>query len=294
MRLIGSNNRRKFFRVECSTPICTEVTIVRINNQLVNTGSTKVCVEDIGPGGLKFISKLDLPVNPNFIVKFYTIILEEPLLIEGYIVRKIKLEGGIFQYGVKFIIDEVEAIPIIKLLTELQVKARNGVKLSNCNLCIKNKMECFRLTTANKEKRVYLRFPFPAPVCAELSVKKINNKVINSESDKVCVEDIGQGGLRFLSNLNYPIIDDIIYQIEMTVINQMLLLKGYIVRKSEVEKGIFEYGVKFDITESQRTEISHAIETMRISMNRKVWFKEESFCSKNKIDCLRYRRMSIK
>lgn len=52
-------NRRKYFRVECATPICSEVTIVRINNQAVNTGATKVCVEDIGPGGLKFISKLD-------------------------------------------------------------------------------------------------------------------------------------------------------------------------------------------------------------------------------------------
>lgn len=293
MELSNGANRRKFFRVECATPICSEVTVVRINNQPVNTGTTKVCVEDIGPGGLRFISKLDLPVNPNFIVKFYILIMDRPILIEGFIVKKMEFEDGIFQYGVQFVAEDPQVKGIKKILSELDYLASRGIKDINSSFCIKSKMECFRLSKVESEKRGYLRFQCPSPLCAKLILKKINNKLVNAEGDTVCVEDIGQGGLRFLSHIEYPAIKDMMFEFQMIILDQKLFLKGYIVRKQEVEKGIYEYGVRFNILEGQKEEIGAAIESMKANLNRKLWFKKSSFCIKDKMDCLRARSMEI-
>jgi hypothetical protein len=286
-------NRRKYFRVECATPICSEVTVVRINNQPVNTGTTKVCVEDIGPGGLKFISKLDLPANPNFIVKFYIVIIDKPLLIEGFIVRKSEFENGIFRYGVQFVVDDSKVNNITELLSKLNYLVGKGIKDTGSSYCIKNKMECFRISKVESEKRAYLRFQCPSPLCAKLVLKKINNKAVNADGDTVCIEDIGQGGLRFLSHIDYPVIRDMLFEFQMIVLDHWLFLNGYIVRKHQIEKGIYEYGVKFDILKEQKQEIGEAIEAMKRNLSRKLWFKKSSFCIKDKLDCLRSRSLEV-
>jgi hypothetical protein len=282
-------NRRKHFRIGCATPICSEVTIVRINDQAVNTGTTKVCVEDIGPGGLKFISRLDLPVNPNIIIKFYTIILRKPLLLEGIIVRKTEIDKDMFQYGIQFVIDDSETDSISKLLNKLDFITTKGIRDLGSNFCIRNRMECFKLVRFDNEKRAYFRFQCPSPLCAKVIVKSINNKIINSSGDRICIEDIGQGGLKFLSHINYPVIKDILYEFQMIIADKTLDLNGYIVRKKEIETGIFQYGVIFDILDTQKHEINGAIDTMKKEINRRLWFKKSSFCVKDKIDCLRSR-----
>ena len=33
---------RKFFRVECKTPICTQISIVKFNNKIVTTGTGNI------------------------------------------------------------------------------------------------------------------------------------------------------------------------------------------------------------------------------------------------------------
>jgi hypothetical protein len=293
MELGNTSNKRKYFRIECTTPICSEVTITRINNQSVRTGSSRVCVEDIGPGGLKFVSNLDLPINPNLIIKFHIDILNNPVIIEGFIVRRSKLKNNIYQYGVSFAIQDTEVKLLWRLLNDLEYATRKGgVKNKGSSFCSKSKLECFKLEKIDREKRASLRFQCPSPLCAKLIVKKINNKTINSDSDRVCVEEIGQGGLRFLSHIDYPVISDILYEFQIIIFNQKLILKGYIVRKNEIENKVYQYGVKFDILDFEKEEVSEAIDTMKKEINMRLGIKRSSFCIRDKVECLRSRDVS--
>ena len=114
-------NRRKFFRVRLSTPICVQMTIVEVLGKEVSTGYTNVCANDLGAGGLSFLSKLVLPVSG--------------------IVRRRDVRPGVKEYGVKFtsISDEDN---YLSLFNRLQVTVRKLNSSSSCNFCRKKSYPC--------------------------------------------------------------------------------------------------------------------------------------------------------
>ena len=287
MAKTNQTNRRRYYRIECARPICSEITIVKVNNIPVNTGKTKVCIEDISVGGLKFVSKLILPVDSNIIVNFCVVILEQEIILQGFIVRRSELLSGVLQYGVKFLLEDSEIKSVAKILNALENLKTRNVKDFGPSFCIKDKLQCFSLQKTEKEQRAYFRFKCPSPLCAKLSVKRINNKIIDSVGDTVCIEDISQSGLRFLSHINYPVINDIYYEFQMIVSDLNLTITAHLVRKREVESGIFEYGARIDASYAQREDLKRFIEAFRKDFNRKYWFKKSSFCKKDKMECLR-------
>lgn len=292
MKIYNIGERRKHFRIECTTPICTKVTIAKIDNKPVNTGSSQVCVQDISPGGLKFLSNLLLPIKSNIIIKLNTIILDRSLDLDGVLVRRCTVNKGIYEYGIKFIIDDTTTDSLTKVLDELKLKLDKKLIIYNSNFCYRDKLECLRTKTIKGEHRSFFRYYCSNPICGDLFIIKINNKLIESNSDKVCIEDIGPGGLRFLSHIDLPIICDILYEIQLTILEQILFLRGYIVRKSEISKGIFQYGLKFDITDVQRQLIVNAIDEIKIRFDSGNKFKNICFCTKDKIDCLSSRSIN--
>jgi hypothetical protein len=52
------------------------MTIVKIKDRHIELGMTEPLIEDIGLGGLRFLSNIKLPVNPEIIIEFETEILE--------------------------------------------------------------------------------------------------------------------------------------------------------------------------------------------------------------------------
>lgn len=56
-------NQRKFFRVNLNISISTEISIVSVNGKTFETNVSCICVKDIGIGGLKFSTKLELPIS---------------------------------------------------------------------------------------------------------------------------------------------------------------------------------------------------------------------------------------
>jgi hypothetical protein len=287
-------NKRKHDRISCTTPICSEVTIIKVNDKKVNTGKTKVCVEDISSGGLKFISSLDLPVNPNIMVSFETIILNQELLFKGIIVRKIEIKSSIFQYGVKFVMEDDVVKANANILNDLDYVISKKIKDTGSNLCIKDKMECLLLSKTKKDQRRYIRFKCPNPLCSKLVLKRINNKIIDSYGDNICIEDIGEGGLSFLSHIDYPVIEDIHYELQVIVLDLRILLRGQIVRKNIVEDKIFKYGLRFDSLGLERSEFKQLLEAIRNSAEDKILFKKSSFCMKDKKECMRTRSNNLK
>jgi diguanylate cyclase (GGDEF)-like protein len=118
-------NKRQYFRVLLTYPLEADMTIERIGMKELNIGSTKVLIEDIGPGGLRFISAINLPKKEDIILRFTTEIFLGTFQINGHIVWSSELDDHIFQYGVKFNIDEIRRESLIKLLNNLQVKLKD-------------------------------------------------------------------------------------------------------------------------------------------------------------------------
>ena len=63
-------DRRKVFRITLHFPLSASMTLIRIHGRKVELGRTEVLVEDIGLGGLRFLSDIRLPVHRDIILEF--------------------------------------------------------------------------------------------------------------------------------------------------------------------------------------------------------------------------------
>ncbi len=137
------NNRRKYFRLLLEPSLCSEMTIVRIKENVIEASSCMVCIEDIGPGGLRFTTPLKLIVTPHVVLEFRMRILNETVKLHGYIVRQTELPNALYQYGVQFTIDEAERAAVQQMLNELAIRLRRGGNLFSCDFCATGKESCF-------------------------------------------------------------------------------------------------------------------------------------------------------
>lgn len=133
-------NRRKYFRVDFDVPLCTDVTISEIGGKRVKTGVSKVCVIDIGVGGLAFSSSLDFPIDNKVVFKFNANILGERTEFHGKIVRQTTIRPGTFKYGVQFIIDNQLENSYMRLFNKLAIGLRKNWR--NCEYSSCNKDKC--------------------------------------------------------------------------------------------------------------------------------------------------------
>lgn len=131
-------DKRKFFRIYLPTPLCADLSIIRIKGNDVKTGTSKVCIKDIGPGGLAFISKLNLPVDSEVLFRFSTTLFNKNTYFRGRIVR---LESGKIynKYGVEFIDEEAENFHLLNLLS---LRLRDKNRIEGCRFCTKDKQPC--------------------------------------------------------------------------------------------------------------------------------------------------------
>lgn len=141
-------NRRQFFRVEHSVPICATMSLYSVKGKIVATRSTYVCIQNIGPGGLCFWSDLSLPIVDTAIYSFKLTILESNLTLYGIIVRSKPISDNLKEYGVKFTEEENNNLTeITKIMNQwsiaLRKKKTSELKYS-CSLCNKKSIEdCF-------------------------------------------------------------------------------------------------------------------------------------------------------
>ncbi|MDP4144007.1 MAG: PilZ domain-containing protein [Bacillota bacterium] len=131
----GEDNRRKYFRIDLDTPLCTEMTIVEVKGKKIKTSITNVCVIDIGAGGLAFTSKLNFPIGKEVIFRFNTTIFKESISFIGNIIRRTEIRDGIYKYGVQFILDEQTETEYIKIFNRLLIALKKdwrNIEYSSC------------------------------------------------------------------------------------------------------------------------------------------------------------------
>ncbi|GEN32875.1 MULTISPECIES: PilZ domain-containing protein [Aneurinibacillus] len=137
-------NRRQFFRLPLPHPLSSDVTIIRIKENAIETGKAQVLIEDISPGGLRFVSDVRLPATPQVILEFETEIMNKTLQLPGYIVRKIlRDQQGIYEYGVKFTLDEGTYTELIPLLQLLAIRLRRTPIVGGCRFATNEELEKF-------------------------------------------------------------------------------------------------------------------------------------------------------
>jgi hypothetical protein len=115
------------------------MTIVSIHGQAVKTKSIHTCIEDIGPGGLKFVSSLKLPVASEILLEFELHILNETHKLLGWVVRKQQRNEGAWEYGVQFHIDEITRKKYIALLNDLSIRVYKYKMLWSYRACMEKR-----------------------------------------------------------------------------------------------------------------------------------------------------------
>lgn len=136
-----NQNRRQFFRLELTQSLCSELEIVKIRGKSIQSSTAKVCILDIGPGGLRFLSDLQLPISNEIVLEFRFTLMDEFLKVIGMIARREDLPDGIFAYGVQFTIFEDLQNLLTRHINRLTIRQRSGSHFHNCSICTKEEQE---------------------------------------------------------------------------------------------------------------------------------------------------------
>lgn len=97
-------SRREFERIKFTEPIKTSIELVTqsFSYDLKIDSVYEVLVIDASAGGMRFLSKVDFPVNFIAIYKTYLPIKNRTLLLYGKIIRKRALINNSYEYGMQF------------------------------------------------------------------------------------------------------------------------------------------------------------------------------------------------
>lgn len=248
---------RNFFRIECKTPICTQISIVRVNNKVVTTGTGNICVENISSGGLKFLFSLNLPVSDIIVIEFKLIIDEVSTAFYGNIVRKEEIDRGIYRYGVKFVNksdDEHE-----KFIYKLHELNKQGI-LKNSELCSCDVVDCIRKYAGKFNKRISKRYKLNNHFVAKMKVNKISNKLGILEWVTILIGNISQDGVQVITDIDLEIDEDTILEFMIVIADIKIYAKGYALWRAKTYENRYRYGVKLNIPDFQKEKIAGILE----------------------------------
>ncbi|WP_290443457.1 EAL domain-containing protein [Sporolactobacillus kofuensis] len=137
-------NRRKYFRIDLDIPLHGSITLVQFHEKKVNLGKTTILIENIGLGGLRFLSDLRFGVDPSLTLEIETKILGKVIKRQGSVVWVKELKSSIFQYGFKFSIEENERTNLSQLLNKFAILLRNDHHVPDCDFITTDKYDFFK------------------------------------------------------------------------------------------------------------------------------------------------------
>lgn len=290
LRKIQVEEKREYFRIQCPHSICTKMTVAKVGEKVVYTNSRRVCVEDIGPGGVRFLTNLELPVRADILYEFEMKLHGDLVSMHGYIRRKRAIEQGVYEYGVEFEVSDLERSQVVMLLNDFNLQIHRRFKLDRTAFCEKNKLDCLCVPSLQDDRRQYFRIHCPKPICSAMEIVKINHKEVKSGKKRVCIKDISEGGLCFLSTLKLPSVPGIEVEFQISVLEKILHVSGQLMWKKEVEKDIFEYGVKFIQSGTKGEELRKVLNELAHFTLNSLRQEPQIFCQKDTMECLRSKK----
>ncbi|MGJ9459677.1 EAL domain-containing protein [Oceanobacillus sp. CF4.6] len=213
-----------------------------------------ITIDDFGTGysSLSYINKF--PIDTIKIDQFFTKQITESENVEVIIKSLMYMTN---ELNINTVAEGVESFEQLDFLRQLGCQEIQGYLFSKpvpkreFQLLLENPILEPTATTITKNRRKYFRISLPFPLRAQLTVAELRGREVNVGRTEVIIDDIGPGGLRFLSNMKFPARSDITYKFETTIMNQNISVTGKIIRIREV-KGVHEYGLKFSLDEQER------------------------------------------
>ncbi|WP_456273274.1 EAL domain-containing protein [Bacillus sp. AK031] len=117
---------RNFYRLQLTIPLEGRITIKKINDKAVSIGKTPVVVNNIGPGGLSFVSHIQFPVRKDMQLELHTEVMGKQLICPGQIVWKEETDKEFYRYGVEFSITEAQREYVTKVLNQLTLALKQS------------------------------------------------------------------------------------------------------------------------------------------------------------------------
>lgn len=97
-----------------------------------------------------------------------------------------------------------------------------------------------------------IRFKINYPLESEMTLTRLKEDMPDAEKAEVLIENIGPGGLRFVSNLKLVVSQEIVYSFETEILGDKVHLPGVIIWEEELFLELYQYGVQFNIPENAR------------------------------------------
>jgi len=135
--------KRKYFRVKLPLLLEADISIINFNGRNIQTGSTPVLIENLGGGGLCFISNLLLPTQQNIILQFITSLAGTEIIVFGSPVWVNKIENDLYKYGICFKLDEHDRTNLIGVLNQFQVRLKRNKGVLDGNFILEPAVSYF-------------------------------------------------------------------------------------------------------------------------------------------------------
>ncbi|WP_404429453.1 EAL domain-containing protein [Sutcliffiella horikoshii] len=231
----------------------------------------KVALDDFGTGysSMTRLTELDidvLKVDRSFVKDVETnrknaVILESLIIIAKELNMEVVVEGVETEAQLKFMQEKncdiiqgyifSKPVPVAQFTDMLEVGKLKPLKAE------------VRKPFVNR--RNYFRIELPMPIRGDLTVKQIKGKEVQLGQTGVVIGNIGPGGLRFLSHMQFPVRDDLILAIEFMLLSEVRTVSGKIVWKEEAENN-YLYGVAFILNEKERADITKLLNHTAIQL----------------------------
>lgn len=121
---VAVEHQREYFRLNLEHALCADMTIVLVKGKAMEIGSAKVLIEDLGAGGLRFLSHLKMPANDQLVLQFETELCSQQIKMYGHVVRSRSWENDFYEYAVRFTMDEAMHMEIIRVVNRLAIRFR--------------------------------------------------------------------------------------------------------------------------------------------------------------------------
>lgn len=122
------------------------------------------------------------------------------------------------------------------------------------------------------DKRVFFRHKLHSSAFIKLSIHMVRHKVVKSKSTKVELQNLSASGLKFFSQLAFPVDDQVMFKFTVSLLKERVTFLGRIVRR-EVQGDGYEYGVEINSDEFFKKDLQKMIselETRKKKMDRLV------------------------
>ena len=125
---------RKYLRIIPDYPMYAELAIVRVGMRQVKSSTANVRILDISPGGLRFMSSLNMPADMSVQLEMHFRVIDQNFRLTGQIIYKSSSEVMQYEYGFHFNeADETLRTCLKKLFNNMSIKMRRHIVILRLN-----------------------------------------------------------------------------------------------------------------------------------------------------------------